>query len=221
MCYSYEASIKTSLISFLAIIYLLSSGIQKFMHLGYILIGWCGMQFAEALLWKTEPYSGCTLANQMITLVIIPLVLMAQPLGSIWGATCSKDIKIKYSVFVVATLLIYNFGILPLLYPFKSCTVVTPQGHLDWNTVETPKYSTGFNLRALLMTVIWGAIILYPFFKYWTGKNAWLIPLIPTIGAFYSVFTDSPGSIWCYYTSYGSYVAAGALLLHQLGMDIV
>lgn len=221
MCYSFEASVKTSLISFIAIVYLLSSGIQKFMHLGYILIGWCGMQLAEAFLWKTEPYKGCTTTNKFITLFIIPLVLIAQPLGSVWGANCSKDVKIKYSILVAAALLIYTFVILPIFYPFKSCTVVTPQGHLDWNTVKTEKYSTGFNLRALIITLIWGSIILYPFFKFWTGKNAWIIPLIPTIGALYSVFTDSPGSIWCYYTAYGSYVAAGALLLHQLGYDIV
>lgn len=46
MCYSVESSIKTTTVSLLAIIYLLSSNIPHFNWIGITLIGWCSMQFA-------------------------------------------------------------------------------------------------------------------------------------------------------------------------------
>jgi len=53
MCYSVESSIRTTTISFLSIVYLLTSGIPHFQWIGVALIGWCGMQFDELLLWLT------------------------------------------------------------------------------------------------------------------------------------------------------------------------
>jgi len=50
MCYSVESSLKTTLLSLAAIIYLLSSRIPHFQLIGAALIGWCGMQFAELCL---------------------------------------------------------------------------------------------------------------------------------------------------------------------------
>jgi len=54
MCYSAESSLRTSLISFIAIIYLLSSNIPYYNWIGITLIGWCIMQFVEFLLWTTN-----------------------------------------------------------------------------------------------------------------------------------------------------------------------
>ena len=85
MCYSIESSLRTSGMSFLAIIYLLSSGIPKFQYLGVVLIGWCAMQLTEAFLWMTDPRK-CTTINKWITLIIIPIVLAMQPLAPTWGS---------------------------------------------------------------------------------------------------------------------------------------
>ena len=86
MCYSVESSLKTSSISFLAIVYLLSSNIPHFQWLGIVLIGWCGMQFDELLLWLTDPRKECTKWNEIITMSLIPFTLASQPLFALWGS---------------------------------------------------------------------------------------------------------------------------------------
>ena len=86
MCYSVESSAKTTLYSLISIIVLLTSGVPHFQWLGVILIGWCGMQFDELLLWLTNPRKGCSAANKLITTTLIPLVLILQPLGSVLGS---------------------------------------------------------------------------------------------------------------------------------------
>ena len=59
MCYSVESSLKTTVLSFFSIIYLLASGIPHFQWLGITLIGWCAMQFEELLLlWGEFPDLG-------------------------------------------------------------------------------------------------------------------------------------------------------------------
>ena len=70
MCFSVESSLKTTSLSLFAIVYLLSSRIPHFQWIGVGLIGWCGMQFAELLLWLTEPRKGCTLWNKIITMTL-------------------------------------------------------------------------------------------------------------------------------------------------------
>jgi len=60
MYYSVESILKTTLISFISIVYLLSSNIPHYQWLAIALIGWCGMQFDELLLWMTDPRKECT-----------------------------------------------------------------------------------------------------------------------------------------------------------------
>ena len=115
MCYSVESSLKTTSISLVAIIYLLSSGIPHFKWIACALIGWCSMQFAELLLWLTKPRKECTIWNKIITLTLIPIVLMLQPLGALWGSIYAipwnksspfrKNFMIYYTIFVVLLVL--------------------------------------------------------------------------------------------------------------------
>jgi hypothetical protein len=97
--------------SFLAIIYLLSSGIPKFQYLGVVLTGWCAMQLAEAFLWMTDPRK-CTTINKWITLIIIPIVLAMQPLAPTWGSLFlnswneNKNFIIGYSLLITGFLII-------------------------------------------------------------------------------------------------------------------
>lgn len=86
MCYSVQSSAKTSLYSFIAIVLLMYSNIPHFKWIAFTLVGWCAMQFAELLLWLTNPRKSCTTANKIITLTIVPLVLCLQPLGVLLGS---------------------------------------------------------------------------------------------------------------------------------------
>jgi hypothetical protein len=86
MCYSVESSLKTACFSLVAIVCLLNSKDLHYNWVGFTLIGWCLMQFAEFLLWLTEPKKGCTSSNKIITMTLIPFILAMQPLGSLIGS---------------------------------------------------------------------------------------------------------------------------------------
>ena len=218
MCYSVKSSLKTTLISLFAIIYLLSSGIPHFQWIGITLIGWCGMQFAELLLWMTNPRTTCSVWNKIITLTLIPLVLVLQPLGSLFGSLFvipwekstefRKKFMIYYSVFIVlAVCWVHYFNIQ------KTCTVVTDQGHLHWNTnlyLRNKEYD-------YTVYFIWLILITLPLTLFWSKNRfmMFLLVLTPIFGFLYGIFTDGKPSIWCYYTSYTSIMASVLLVLYQ------
>ena len=215
MCYSVESSLKTSAISFFAIVYLLSSNIPHFQWIGIALIGWCGMQFDELLLWLTEPRKGCTKWNEIITMTLIPFTLASQPLFALWGSlyvfpwkTLSnfrKQFMIFYTLLCIFIIYFIHF-----YKPDKTCTTVTKDGHLSWGT---NKYVS----NTAIFTPIWALLISLPLIVFW-NKSYLLICLIlicPIFGYQYGQYTDSQGSIWCYYTSYTSIIASIALFLHQ------
>jgi hypothetical protein len=223
MCYSIESSARTTLFSLAAIIYLLSSGDPYYKWLAIVLIGWCLMQFAELILWSTNPRKGCTDLNKLITMTLIPLVLVMQPLGSLFGSLYvipwskstdfRKNFIIYYSLFIVSLVSWAHY-----YKPYKVCTTVTKDGHLFWNTSNIELAN---NLLNKSLYFIWGLIIIIPMFMFW-DKNITILVcliLIPSFGFSYGFLnTDSRGSIWCYYTSYTSIIASGFLFLKQAGL---
>jgi len=118
MCYSVESSAKTTLYSLVAIIIMFRSNVPHFKWIAMILIGWCGMQFAELLLWLTNPRKSCTMMNKALTLTLIPIILILQPLGATLGslfvkpwAKCSNNRKLFIVIFSIiseASLLLHR-----------------------------------------------------------------------------------------------------------------
>ena len=215
MCYSVKSSLKTTTISFLAIVYLLMSNIPHFQWIGVALIGWCGMQFDELLLWLTNPRKSCTKLNEIITMTLIPFTLMSQPVFLLWGslfvfpwATLSqlkKQLMLGYTA--ICTILICY---VQYYKPDKTCTTITKEGHLSWSTSFYVSKNT-------LFTPLWALMIASPLLYLW-NKNYLLILLliiIPLIGYYLGSYTDSHGSVWCFYTSYTSIIACVALFLYQ------
>ena len=131
MCYSVESSAKTTLLSLVAIILMLQSSVPHFKWIGLTLIGWCGMQFAELLLWLTNPRKSCTSMNKLITLTLIPLVLVSQPLFGLLGSFFVKpwsECNQKRKLFIVLYAVLATVVVLVYFYkdPEKYCTTVTP-----------------------------------------------------------------------------------------------
>jgi len=221
MCYSVESSLKTTLVSLTAIIYLLSSKIPHFQWIAIILVGWCGMQFDELLLWLTNPRKGCTLWNKIITITLIPLVLIMQPLGSLWGSLYAipwnkssdsrKTFMIYYTIFIILLVLLYTF-----INPYKLCTIVTPKGHLFWSTKKLQKY----NFYDYIIYFGWAFLIILPLILFWNKNNLpiFILLIMPLFAFIYGLYTDGKPSIWCYYTSYASIIAILLLALKQLKM---
>jgi hypothetical protein len=219
MCYSRESSLKTTTLSLIAIVYLLSSNDPHYKWLAFTLLGWCLMQFAELLLWTTDPRKGCTDFNRLVTMTLVPFVLMLQPLGSLFGSLYiipwakSTDFRktfiVLYSILVILAVSYFYY-----YKPYKRCTTVTKGGHLDWST-SNPDLPD--NLINVVLYFIWGLMISLPLFMFW-NKNISIIMVLILILAFgfsHGLNTDSRASIWCHYTTHTSAIASAFLLLKQ------
>jgi hypothetical protein len=219
MCYSVESSAKTTLLSLVAIVVMLQSSVPHFKWIGLTLIGWCGMQFAELLLWLTNPRKSCTPMNKLITLTLIPLVLLSQPLFGLFGSFFVKpwsECNEKRKLFIVGYAIIVT--ILMLVYFYKNakkyCTTVTPEGHLHWwlNKFQAEN-STGYIIKYSL----WLFLIFFPIFMLWNTsfKVIIAISILPLFGFFTGLKTDSSASIWCHYTSYTALVSIVIYFLYK------
>jgi len=207
MCYSVESSAKTSLYSLVAIVIMLQSNVPRFKWIGAIMIGWCGMQFAEMLLWLTNPRKSCTTMNKLITFTLIPLVLVSQPLSALFGSffvkpwsACSQKRKlfiVLFSILSSLVLLLHFFG-----KRVKDCTTVTAEGHLNW-------WLSNYTGSKPIAYTLWLIIIALPIFVLWdtSYKVVVALSIMPAFGFIYGLKTDSKGSIWCHYTSYTSIIS--------------
>jgi hypothetical protein len=222
MCYSVESSAKTSLYSLVAILLLFYSNVPHFKWVAMVLVGWCGMQFAELLLWLTNPRKSCTMMNKVITVIFIPLILVLQVWGPLFGSffvkpwsQCSKNRKLFIMFFAIISLLM--MVIVNSLKREKNCAVVTDEGHLHWwpwlyssSSANNKKYKLGYHYLWLLFTI-------FPLFMLWgiSYKIIIAISIIPLFGFFYGFTTDSSASIWCYYTSYTAVVSIIIFALYK------
>lgn len=218
MCYSKESSLYTSVVSFVAIVYLLSSGIPHFQWLGVTLIGWCAMQFAEYLLWSENPREGCTETNKALTATLIPISLALQPLAPAFGALFVYPLETLLPYLILWVFLVV--GIMVLYYlqfhdPEQPCTFVNKEGNLDWSRAK----DFTDNTTKTFFYITWSALVGAPMFFGWK-KSYWFLAafwIFPVFGYVYGLSRQASGSIWCYYTSWTSIIAAGGLALKQTG----
>lgn len=223
MCYSIESSAKTSLLSLVAILLLLQSNVPHFKWIAMTLMGWCSMQFAELLIWLTNPRKSCTMINKLITVAVIPLVLLSQALLPLFGSFfvkpwsgCSKNRKLFIIVFTIIsclTLLIVFFH-----KPQKYCTVVTNDGHLHWWLFN---YKPQSNLQYYKeYYYFWLFLTIFPLLMLWdiSYKAIISISILPILGFYYGFTTDSSASIWCHYTSYTAVIAIILYALYKFNI---
>jgi len=218
MCYSVESSLKTSLVAFISIAILFSSNVPHFKWIAVMMTGWCLMQVGELLLWLTNPRKSCTTMNKVITLTLIPLILLLQPILPILGSffvkpwsQCSKNrqmLIVGYIAIISAVFLYYFFR-----NPTKYCTIVTPQGHLQWflKNRENP------NLEMPYGYYLWALIISIPAFLLWdiSYKALFVVYILPLFGFIYGLTTDAKDSIWCYYSSFSAIVMLVVYVLYK------
>lgn len=218
MCYSVESSLKTTALSLFAIVYLFHSSNPYFKWIAAGLIGWCGMQFAELLLWMTEPQHGCTKWNIIISVTLIPLALILQPLGALFGSffviPWNKSSSFRqWFIILFSVIAIGSIIYIQLYQPEQLCTFVTPRGHLFWGKTKKPIHDTP---SYVFLQAVWFLIIIIPIFLFWDKSLIFPILLLitPLFGFLYGHYrTDSRGSIWCFYTSFTSIIASLLLFL--------
>jgi hypothetical protein len=221
MCYSKESSLYTSVVSSVAIVYLLSSGIPHFQWLGVTLAGLCAMQFVEYLLWSEEPDKKCTERNKLITASLVPAAVFLQGVAGFYGSLyvfpwkSSSDIRkatiLLFTLISAVTTYFANFH-----NPTKECTIVTEEGHLDWGR-------TDFAVMDTVSGLGYYAWLLVLFASLWAWNRSYIFLAaflaLPMFGFFYGRYaTDSQATIWCYYGAWASVIAAGGLALKQAGI---
>jgi hypothetical protein len=118
--------------------------------------------------------------------------------------------KLRKNIMIVLTVIsLICIYIMHLYKPNRSCTIVTPKGHLNWILND-------YIHENKIMPYLWFLLILLPFVLFWKKRILLLLLLtiLPAVGIQYGRYTDAQGSIWCYYTSYTSIIASIALFLH-------
>ena len=208
----------------MGIVYLLSSGIPYYQFYAGILFGWCTTQFAEYLLWITNPQDGCSEMNHILTMTLVPIVLILQPLGALLGSLFlipwDKSSSSRKQFIVVFSALIVGLVFWAEFYDIqKTCTIVTPGQHLHWHTSNF-NFDKITSQSQVVIYTIWAILIITPLVVYWKKHYVFLaIALIaPSFGFVYGLYTDSKASIWCYYGSYSSIWGIIALALTQSGI---
>jgi hypothetical protein len=172
------------------------------------LAGITAMQWVEGALWLEGPMPHGTV-NQILTIGLIPLALLAQPWGPLLGSTFVMPVhKRRWSFYF---LLILGLGIVVAARSIyqPTYTQVTPQGHLNWWSPQNPPEFSPWAYG------LWGLVIGAPFLLWW--RPFWQSLLIVSWGWFWAtigyVLTDSAASYWCFFVSfYAAFVLIYALM---------
>ena len=109
MCFSFEVSIGTFLVSWGISIYLLNKGLNKKQKQNIIfLMIFSSMQLADAILW----YNGMKKnnINYITTSFIIPLILSLQVLYNVYIRNNNKNLFLTLTVILSIILMFYRFN---------------------------------------------------------------------------------------------------------------
>ncbi len=159
-------------------------------------IGLCGitaMQWVEGFLWLDGPAPGSPF-NKFLTIVFIPIALLAQAWGTLIGSTYDIPIKGRTKMFYGLLGLAFSIVFLARVVYWPTETHVTPEGHLNWYSPENPPVFQVWSYS------LWALVIGAPFLIWW--RPVWQSLAIVSWGwlcaALSFIYTDSAASHWCY-----------------------
>ena len=170
-------------------------------------MGITAMQWVEGALWLDGPTpSSC--GNQLLTIVLIPLALLAQAWGPLLGSLFVLPVQRRRLLFVLLLLLGLCIVVWARAVYQPTYTQVTPQGHLNWWSPRNPPVFSPWAYG------LWAAVIGAPFLLWW--RPFWQSVLIVSWGWGWATLsyltTDSAASHWCFFVSfYAAFVLVYAL----------
>jgi hypothetical protein len=161
------------------------------------LMGITAMQWVEGALWLDGPLPHGTV-NQLLTVGLIPLALLAQAWGPLFGSTFVLPVRNRRLPFYLLLVLGLMIVIAVRVIYQPTHTQVTPEGHLNWYSPQNPPVFIPWSYS------LWALVIGTPFLLWW--RPAWQALLIVSWGWFWATFsyvtTDSAASYWCFYVSF-------------------
>ncbi len=172
-------------------------------------MGITAMQWAEGLLWLDGPQPHGAV-NQLLTIGLIPLALLAQAWGPLFGSTFDQPVRPRRWAFFLVLTLGLTVVVAARLFYQPTFTQVTPQGHLNWWSPQNPPVFSPWAYG------LWAAVIGAPFLLWW--RPFWQALLIVSWGWGWAVvgflLTDSAASYWCFFVAfYAAFVLIYAFMV--------
>lgn len=166
------------------------------------------MQWVEGFLWLDGPAPHGTV-NQLLTVWLIPLALLAQPWGPLLGSMYDLPVRPRRVWFFIVLVGGLTIVVLARAIYHPTHTQVTPGGHLNWWSPQNPPIYTAWAYG------LWALVIGAPFLLWW--RPFWQALLIVSWGWFWAtigfLFTDSAASYWCFFVSfYAAFVLVYAFM---------
>lgn len=174
MCFNFEVSIGTFLLSWSISIYLLSKGLNKKQkqNVIFLMIFSC-IQLADAILWYNKMKKNNI--NYIVTSFIIPFILSLQILYNVFIRNNNKNIFMTLFAITVIIMIFKKFN----GYSESLCS----------NKIASPVW--GSNELNVWDIIIFGILILYPI-NYQIDKI-----IIIITGIIATMMSGAHGSLWC------------------------
>ncbi len=199
ICYNATSSLLAGGFAFGVSAYVLRRNHPRLKWCGVALLGVTAMQWLEGVLWLEGPTPDGWL-NRFLTVGVVPLVLLAQPWGTLFGSTFVVPVRGRRLPFflLMAVGLVMVVSARWILNP--GSTQVTPQGYLNWWAPQNPPVFSPWAFG------LWAVVIGAPFLLWW--RPFWQSVLIVFWGWFWAavsfLFTDCAASHWCFFVSFYS-----------------
>ena len=174
-------------------------------------MGITAMQWVEGLLWLDGPKPHGAV-NQFLTIGLIPLALLVQAWGPLFGSTFDLPVRGRRIQFFLVLILGLAFVVIARIVYHPTYTQVTPEGHLNWWSPRNPPV---FSIWAY---GLWAVVIGAPFLLWW--RPFWQSLLIVSWGWIWAtvsfILTDSAASHWCFFVSfYAAFVLIYAFMVRD------
>jgi len=167
------------------------------------------MQWVEGALWLDGPTPN-GFGNQVLTIGLIPLALLAQAWGPLLGSLFVLPLRQRWLPFISLLLVGLAIVVSARVIHQPTHTLVTPQGHLNWWSARNPPVFSPWAYG------LWAVVIGAPFLLWW--RPLWQSLLIVSWGWGWATLsylvTDSAASHWCFFVSfYAAFVLVYSLLV--------
>jgi hypothetical protein len=208
ICFDASSSLLAGGSAYGAAIYLLRRENPRIKWGAIALMGITAMQWIEGFLWLDGPMPHGSL-NQILTVGLIPLALLAQAWGPLLGSTIDRPVRGRRLPFFLLLIAGLAIVVAARFIYHPTYTQITPHGHLNWWSTRNPPvfYAWAYGL--------WAAVIGAPFLLWW--RPFWQSLLIVSWGWLWAVvgfvLTDSAASYWCFFvTFYAGFVLIYAFM---------
>lgn len=164
---------------------------------GVALAGITAMQWVEGALWLDGPRPHGAV-NQLLTIGLIPLALLVQAWGPLFGSAFDQPVRQRRVPFYGLLILGLTIVVAARVIYHPTYTQVTPQGHLNWWSLQNPPFYPAWAYG------LWAAVIGAPFLLWW--RPLWQALAIVSWGWAWAIvsylLTDSAASHWCFFVSF-------------------